>query len=431
MSSEKKLSLGAAILINVNIMMGAGIFINTVPLARIAGLIGCTAYAIVGLLMLPLIGSIAQLVQLYPEGGFFTYAKKELGTWAGFASAWIYFVGKLGSATLFIHTAVSLARQIIPLLHSFNIFALDALVLCLFLFLNTFNLQTGRAIQGWLMAFKLTPIIFIILLGLFAWDSSALDHPIAYTALSDILPFALYAFLGFEATCSLSGKIENSKVNGPRAIFISYALVIGLYVLYQLFFYLLLGDQLGTQESFMGAFPALLQKVFGRPLPVVHSVLNLCIAASALGGSYGILYSNGWNLYTLAQKNMFAGSRMFTRLNTNGIATACVIAQGCICALYLWITSGSALPLQLTSTLGSIAAYTLSVVSLFAAWRRGATLLIPGWAIGIALVNCCVLIAACMKTATNLPQGSLAGFVIMLSLGLITGPVVALFNKNK
>ena len=61
MATEHKLSLPTAILININIMMGAGIFINTVELSKRAGLLGGFMYPLIGLLILPLIIAIASI----------------------------------------------------------------------------------------------------------------------------------------------------------------------------------------------------------------------------------------------------------------------------------------------------------------------------------------------------------------------------------
>ena len=43
-------------------------------------------YILVGILMLPLILSIAQLLRLHPAGGFYTFAQKEINPFMGFLS---------------------------------------------------------------------------------------------------------------------------------------------------------------------------------------------------------------------------------------------------------------------------------------------------------------------------------------------------------
>ncbi len=272
--AEQKLSLSAAILINVNIMLGAGIFINTALLAQYAGALGFLAYGIVGLLLLPLIISIAALLKIHPSGGFYTFAQKELHPFAGFISSWSYIIGKLASATIMMHVSILLLQQLIPLLAHYNTLALDGIILAIFTGLNVLNMKTGSAIQTMFMVFKALPILFAILVGLFLFDGayftgippSLIGDGLWRAGRTDFagvfaaLPLVLYATMGFEAACSLSSKIENARKNAPLAIFISYGIVLTLVILYQFAFYSALGSSLAQVEDYREVFPALLTK---------------------------------------------------------------------------------------------------------------------------------------------------------------------------
>ena len=57
-----RLSLTAAIAINLNIMLGAGVFLNSIPLTKYAGGYSFLPYIIVGVLLIPLIIAIATLL---------------------------------------------------------------------------------------------------------------------------------------------------------------------------------------------------------------------------------------------------------------------------------------------------------------------------------------------------------------------------------
>ncbi len=403
-------------------MIGAGIFINTVELAKRAGFLSCFTYAFVGLLMLPLIICVASMVRLYPSGGFYVYAANEIHPFAGFVSAWSYFIGKLGTAILLVHTALSLCQQVIPMLAACNIFILDICIVSLFMLLNMFNMQTGRAIQGWLTVIKIVPIVFVILAGLYCMNPGNLVVPTTWiTGFWSSIPLVIYAFLGFEATASLSSRIENAQINGPRAIFISYASVIGLYVLYQFLFVAATGPALMVQSSYLGAFPILLHSLFANSavsFTFLHGLLNLFIAASALGGSYGILYSNSWNLYTLAEHKHVIASRVFSRLNVHHIPFAAVLAEGAIMLFYLYISAGKQLPLQLTSVIGSIVAYTLTVVALLCA-RYTKKTTVPFWLIIFALCNCLLLLFSCVRNFSVTALLPMLGFLSLFFAGAI------------
>ena len=161
MSHHHKLSFGTAILVNLNIMFGAGIFINTLSLSHLAGFLGFVSYSIAALLLVPLIISMATLIEQFPDGGFYAYAAKSVNAITGFFSAWAYFTGKLASAALLIHVFSTLITTLIPLL-SINPFILDGIILCLFTWLNLLHMKTGRILMYAFIFLKRSLICIII-----------------------------------------------------------------------------------------------------------------------------------------------------------------------------------------------------------------------------------------------------------------------------
>lgn len=412
-------------------MLGIGIFINTVELTKRAGAYGCLAYAIIGLMMLPLIISIAKLVRLHPDGGFYTYAKKEINTFAGFLSAWGYFTGKLGSGAVVLHTAVRLIQHLIPMLEIIPTLALDAIFISAFVWLNTLNMQAGSSIQKGFMICKIIPIFFAILTGLFLFQPSyIITSPFDISGIGSSLSLALFAIIGFEVACSISNKIENPEINGPKAILISYGLVIATVVLYQLIFYGALGPDLAQKSSYLEAFPALIHQLFpSNPTfaVILSKIIHLAFAASALGGSYGTMFSNGWNLYTLAQHNhLFFGS-IFTWLNKHAIPVACVLVEGIIYMSYLIASGGNQVPLQQLGALGCVLGYTFSVLALLVAAYYKKYPKITLWLPLCGLINCIILIAACIR---GMLISGPAAFYLLLAL-LLLGTIMYLIKAKE
>ena len=157
MSSTSKLSLFEAIFININIMLGTGVFVNTVVLSQKVGALGGLLYLIAGAIMLPLILCIAQLAKHYPGGNFYTYGS-TIHPYLGFISTWSYFVGKLATARLGIHVFTLFMQSIFPLINGYNVLLLDSLTIGLFVFLNLLHIRTGSKIQLLFLFTKLTPI---------------------------------------------------------------------------------------------------------------------------------------------------------------------------------------------------------------------------------------------------------------------------------
>ncbi len=420
-SEDYKLPLSAAIIININIMLGAGIFINTSTLAERAGLLGAFMYILVGILMLPLILSIAYLLKLHPAGGFYTYAQKEINPFVGFLSGWSYFTAKLASCILMIHVAVTLIQHIFPILTLFSPFIFDFLIVCFFTLLNLLNIKAGSAIQKIFMGFKIFPIFFVIATGLFLLQADNFSYEnVRWEGVYSSLPLVIYAVIGFEAACSISSKIKDAHKNAPLAILISFGVVILIATLYQAIFYGALGDKLAEFTSHCDIFPAFLNRLLGeRPFTgKCEGVLHLAIASSTLGAAYSIIFSNSWNLHILAQNNHLWFSKFFVKFNSNAIPFACVIVEGALALIYLAVSQGILIPLQQIGAFGCVIAYTFSLVALLYAIGKYPTVSINRLIPLLGLASCSVLLTACIRSFFINGMSSLIIYTLLLALGI-------------
>ena len=420
-SPKHKISLFTAILININIILGAGIFINTAELANRSGAFGSFNYLIVGLLMFPLILSIAYLVNLHPSGGFYTYGTQEINPFAGFITTWSYFIGKLGSCAIMIYASVLLLQHFIPFLSFVSPVIASLSIIALFTALNTLNVKTGSSIQKIFTAFKIIPIAFSIFVVLFLFKSGNMTMPAKLMpGIISSLPLVIYAMIGFEAVCSLSSHIENAKKNAPLAILISYSAVLTTAFLYQFLFYGALGSYLATL-TYRNIFPVLVVKLlptFTHLHYYLSGLFNIAIATSALGGAYGIMFTNNWNLYKLAQHKHIPSPNIFTRLNSHHIPVACIITQGLICAMYLLVTQGAQVPLQQLGALGVTLAYTGAVIALFVAKLKKPELSISIIIPTLALGCCTILVSSCILGMINTSLAPLYAFSFLLACGI-------------
>lgn len=426
---DYKLSLPMAVFININIMLGAGIFVNTPELAKRAGALGAFSYLLVGLLMLPLILSIAQLLRRYPTGGFYTFAQKEINTFSGFLSGWSYFTSKLASATVMTHVSVSLLQQLFPVLNFASPFVFDVAIICLFVGLNMLNIKAGSSIQKMFITFKTIPIIFAILSGIFLMqgDNFSASHLI-WPGVATSLPIVIYALIGFEAACSVSSKIKNPEKNAPLAVLISFAIVVTIATIYQLLFYGVLGSTLQNVADYRGAFPALLQAIMPNSPLIAHkleALLHIAIASSTLGAAYGIIFSNSWNLYTLAQNNHIMNASLFTKLNNHFIPFACVFVEGALCFVYLAVSQGNIVPLQQIGALGCVIAYCFSAFALWRAIQRDSSITLSKWVPLLGLASCAILLTACINSFFVKGMSSLVIYSVLIIIG------VGMYNYSK
>ncbi|MBA3751346.1 amino acid permease [Candidatus Dependentiae bacterium] len=418
MEHTQKLSLFSALIININIMLGSGIFINTTVLTKQAGSLGAFVYLLIGIILFPLILTIAQLLHYHQESGTFYDFGRSISPFIGFLSSWSYFTAKLCSFALGVHVCLSFIQAIFPRTQVIPLLVFDCIVIVLFALLNTLNLKMGTTIQYSFIFLKMVPILFVILTGLFLAQGSSFSSGTAhFLGIPSSLPLVLYAFSGFEASCSLSRHIIDSKRNGPLAIFISFGFVLTCAFLYQLLFYAAVGPSLGTLTGgYLEAFPAFLSKISsGSTKNTLQTIMHLAIASSSLGSAYGIMYSNGWNLFTLAHNNHTFGKNLFMTLNAHGMPIACIVAEAVLAITYLLITQGNQIPLQQVSALGGTIAYTLSSCALLLlAFKKGSTKLLPI----MGLLSCFILFGSFIWTISiQGPTSLLLTFIGILMFG--------------
>lgn len=405
--NSNKISLWSAIIININIIIGSGVFINTTELAKRAGLLGGLCYVIVGLLLLPLILSFVRLLQLHPSGGFYAFCSTSLNPFFGFINTWCYFFAKLSSATLAIHIFTLLMHKTFPVLSFCSPATCDLAILVILLALNMLNIRTGSKIQNWLMILKLSPIFFVIASGFLLLQGSNLTavHQL-WEGIPSAIPLVLHALLGFEVACAISRNLENPEVDGPRSILISYSIVIILYVLYQTFFYGILGTALTQTVNYSGAFPLLIDKLGINDYyrNILGHLIHLAIATSALSAGFGMIYANLWNLYSLAERKLTIMPTIITQHNRFGIPFICVLAQGAIMLTYMFIINGEQTTFQQLSAFGTTITYVISIMGLLATlYYQHRSLLLPL----MGFINCVILLSASLyamwKTNNPIP----------------------------
>lgn len=431
--SSGKLSLSAAIFINLNIMVGAGLFVNTVVLSQRAGAAGFLVYPIVGICMLPLIAGIAQLLDLYPSGGFYSFAKAGLGEPFAFLSTWSYFVAKLASCSLMLFVSARFLQQLIPLLKPIATLHIAFTILALFTILNLLRFTIGVSIQTFFLFAKCIPILFIICSGFYLFDIQALDYTnFLFAGVPTSIPFALYSLAGFEASCSLSRNIENARINAPKAIYYSFFLVLFIACLFQFLVFINIHEVLENLENYTQVFPYILGKLnFNQGLSAAtHNLLSFALGVSALGGAYGILFSNSWNIFELAQNQHLFFSSFIKKQNRFLIPVGCVLIESALCVMYLLLTLGNQIPLQQTASLGVTFAYTLSILSLLAIFMHQKASLKNLFMPILGLGTCLLFIGACLQSFMINGIASMYLFIAILGFGIFMYSVKTIMKKS-
>lgn len=359
--NSKGISPQIAILICINSIIGAGLFINPQVLTQIAGPYGFLSYLLGTVILLPIILCIAELAKLHPvAGGFYAYSKAHIGPWAGFLSAWSYFLGKSVSAAVLIHKVAQFFQSRIDGLSGIPILGLDLCLIFFFVLLNACGVSIGGRIQYLFALLKATPILATFAMGFFLFDTRNFVELVALQELCLSLPTAIFALLGFEVICNIGNQIQDAKNNIKRVIITSFLIVAAINITFQTVMFASVGYDLAhtTEPVF-----ALCLKAFATT-PWVASLINGIVFASITGGFFSVLTSNCWNLHTLALNGHIPGKALLTKVNKYNVPWVSLCAEAALASTVLFITAHQQ-PLQNMAVGAQILAFLLAVTACF------------------------------------------------------------------
>ena len=342
-SNDSKISFSSAVLISVNVMIGAGIYLSPPQMASVAGSLSYLGWFACLLLFLPVVLSISKLASYYPgEGGVYRYTKSTLGCFPGFFTAWTYFIGFVGAQSL---QTYALRNNIVALGHAYpfseyswmvNLFKtfesspwmFNALFMMFMLFISSFSLNVIAKFQRYITAIKLFPLIFVIallvLLPLFG-STTAKEAVASTESLSwfdslakiwKVIPIALFGYWGFEASCNISHRIEGSKKNASRVILLSFAIVGTIYTLFHLQLIRVMGVQ-GLAEQKVEGFMKAAGLLGPSTLIFGSLIFTSCLAVSYFNAIFSEVLSYSFSLQNLAKQKQVFFSRTLAKLNKN------------------------------------------------------------------------------------------------------------------
>ncbi len=333
---KNKISLMTAILININIMIGAGIFIVPTIMARLSGTLSFLGWTAVGVVFLPVVLSVAKITSFFSEeGNFYIYGKTVINKTTGFISSWMYFLGFsaicalqiIGVKELLIINANLTVIEQNPML--FNI-----IFILFFSVLNFVSLKIISKVQNSLTIFKLLPIIFVIILMVFYFNPN-LQFGFANIANVKLsIPLALFGFWGFEASCNISHLIEGGQKNVYKAILISFFTTVFLYTL----FHLGLIYIMGTKNLIAYNVPGFVQFLGVKSdflLNLLNAIIPSAIIIALMGSIFGGFLSNSTNLHTMTKENLFPFSNFLKKTNKNDRPIFCVITMAITTLIFM------------------------------------------------------------------------------------------------
>lgn len=407
----RSISLTSAVLISINIIIGAGLFINPAPLAYFANGYGFLAYIVSACILLPLILCIAELATLKPiAGGLYVYAQSYISPLAGFTSSWSYFLGKSTSAAILAYTFCTFLKSIFPALLIIPTTALTIAVLFFLAFLNIAGVKIGGSIQWFFISVKILPIAFVLLTGVF-FIKGDVGGELILMDFGSAFPIAVFALCGFEAICAIAHLIEKPHRNVRRAMLLSFFLVALASSLFQFFLYQILGEELVSIKNPLLAYA---EAVFPSA-HILKRLLNALVYSSILGASFGMLTSNCWNLHTIAKHQHLPWSNLLLPIK-NETPWVCLLLEVLFASLIILLKTEQ-IPLQNMAVFGMTVSYFMSTLAALRAARVHKSSRLPRYLPMLSFASCSYIILLCADRIIK--SGASLVFLIILASGLI------------
>lgn len=222
---------------SVGVMIGSGVFMLPAVLAPYGSIsfLGWLLTSAGAILIALILGRLASRTER--SGGFYVYSQEAFGDLTGFLMAWGYWL-----AIVFAITAISTAFagylfEAFPKLGTSNLHksGVAAVLIWTLTAINIRGVGSGALFQLITTLLKLTPLIAIIILGLFTGSTEnippfnpqnlSIPGALAATAL-----LTMWAFVGIEAGVVAAEDVVDPKKTIPRAVIAGTLTVTVVYI---------------------------------------------------------------------------------------------------------------------------------------------------------------------------------------------------------
>ncbi|HEX7165567.1 MAG TPA: amino acid permease [Acidimicrobiales bacterium] len=341
--AARKLGLPSATALVIGSIIGTGVF--TMPAvmagAGTSSIITLVAISVGAVLLALLFGQLTNRVP-HNEGGLYAYARHEFGDFAGYLTAWCYWI------TCWAGNAAIVSSWVLYVEELFGIdnpsawvnFGIAMTGLWIPAAINLVGVRQMAVFQNITVVLKFLPLLFVGTVGWFFVTTSNFGAFNAsggnlYDAINLAAGVALFSFIGVECASIAAGRVKNPRRNVGRASVIGTAASALLYV--------------AVTAAVMGLVPH--EKLVDDGAPFVAAFdamfsggwLGKLVALTAVISGIGAL--NGWTMvtaempYAAAKDGLFLDA--FGKTNRKGVPWFGVVASTVVASLLMaWSYSG-------------------------------------------------------------------------------------------
>ena len=350
-------------------MIGSGIFIVAAEMSREVGSAGwlLASWVITGLLTVAAALSYGELAAMMPHaGGQYVYLREAWSPLWGFLYGWTLFLviqtGTVAAVSVgfarylgVLWPRITESNYLIAPIHISSSYAVSlstaqlvgVLVIALLTWSNSRGVRYGKIVQNLFTSAKLGSLLGVIVLGIFVgWSAAAVKAnftdawtPRGYSPLAGgLLPttaFGIFVAMCVAQVGSLfaadawnnitftAGEVEYPQRNVPLSLALGTLLVIGLYILVNVSYVVVLPLNQVQHALSDRVAGAMLQTI----LPAMGAgLMALAIMVSAFGCMNGMLMSGARAYYAMAKDGLFF--RPAATLNQSRVPGSSLAMQG-------------------------------------------------------------------------------------------------------
>jgi basic amino acid/polyamine antiporter, APA family len=436
--ARSRLGVTSATALVIGSIIGTGVF--TMP-AVMAGAGTSSILTLVtisaGALLLALM--FGQLTKRVPttDGGLYAYARHEFGDFAGYLTAWCYWITAWAGNAAIVASWVLYVESLFGWSDSngWTNISVAAVGLWIPAAINLAGVKRMALFQNVTVVLKFLPLLLVGVVGWFFVSSAnfgpfnATDGGSLYDGISIAAGVALFSFIGVETAAIAAGRVRDPRRNVGRASVIGTGIAALLYIAVTA---AVMGlEPHGKLVNDGAPFVAAFQTMFGSAW-----IVGKLVAATAVISGIGAL--NGWTLvtaempYAAATHDLFP--RAFLRRNRHGaLSFGIVIGAALPTLLMAYSYSGLGNGLTVFTYLVTLSVVTVAIPYFFAACAQLAYLVsrrrqVHGWTLtrDLSIAGASVLFSLWVTAASGYQA------VYQAVIGVLIGvPIYAFLKARK
>jgi APA family basic amino acid/polyamine antiporter len=430
------LGLPSATALVIGSIIGTGVFTMPAVMAG-AGTMSLLTLGIIAICAVLLGTMFGQLTKRVPntDGGLYAYARHEFGDFAGYLTAWCYWITCWAGNAAIVSSWVLYVESLLGITNpsAWTNVAIAMTGLWIPAVINLAGVRRMAWFQNVTVVLKFLPLALVGVFGWFFIHASNFGPFNAsggsfYSGISIAAGVALFSFIGVECASIAGGRVKNPRRNVGRASVIGTALSAVLYltVTGAVMGLVSHASLIGNGAPFVDAF----QSMFGKAW-IVGKIVALVAVISGIGAL------NGWTMVTAempwaaAKDGLFP--RQFLKTNSKGALSFGIVVSTIVASILMGYSYTGSTGLKVFTYLVDLSVVTVAIPYFISACAQLAYLVSGRRQVhGVQLVRDLGIVAASALFAlwTTAASGYQAVYqaVILLLIGI---PIYAFLKASK